>query len=121
MYLNILADFRKALNSLYFIVLLGGDRGFSPALNAVVVGHWAQNGKYMEEHVNGKHHNVFIYDRNHEEPRDSMATSLKQQIIETLSFDGQTVLDTTETGSLKGHLVVIMRLDNFPGQMLHTY
>jgi len=82
----------------------------------IVVGHWAQNGKYMEEHVNGKHHNVFIYDRNHEEPRDSMATSLKQQII---SFDGQIVLDTTETGSPKGHLV-IMRLDNFPGQMLHA-
>ena len=71
----------------------------------------------IEEHVNGKHHNVFIYDRNHEEPRDSMATSLKQQIIETLSFDGKTVLDTTETGSPKGHLVIIVRLDNFPGQM----
>jgi len=82
----------------------------------IVVGHWAQNGKYMEEHVNGKHHNVFIYDRNHEEPRDSMATFLKQ-IIETLSFDGQIVLDTTETGSPKGHLVIIERLDNFPGQM----
>jgi len=63
------------------------------------------------------HHNVFIYDRNHEEPRDSMATSLKQQIIETLSFDGKTVLDTTETGSPKGRLVIIVRLDNFPGQM----
>ena len=43
----------------------------------------------MEEHVNGKDHNVFIYDRNHEEPTDSMATSLKQHIIETLSFDGK--------------------------------
>ena len=72
------------------------------------------------EHVIGKHHIVFIYDRNHEEPRDYVATSLKQQIIETLSFDGQTVLDTTETGSPKGHLVIISRLDNFPGQMLHT-
>jgi len=46
-----------------------------------------------------------------------MATSLKQQIIETLSFDGKTVLDTTETGSPKGRLVIIVRLDNFPGQM----
>ena len=43
---------------------------------------------------NGKHHNVFIYDRNHEEQTDSMATSLKQQIIETLSVDGKTVLLT---------------------------
>ena len=71
----------------------------------------------MEEHVNGKHHNVFIYDGNHEEPTDSMDTSLKQQIIETLSFDGKTILDTTETGSPKGRLVIIVRLDNFPGLM----
>jgi len=83
-------------------VFLGGDRGFSPALSTVVVGHWAQNGKYTEEHVSGKHHNAFIYDKSHEEPRDSMSTSLKQQIIETLSFDGQTVLDTTSVAGSMG-------------------
>ena len=28
-----------------FYCVLRGDRGFSPALSAVMVGHWAQNGK----------------------------------------------------------------------------
>jgi len=61
-------------------------------LSAVVVGHWAQNGKYMiwkNTLMENITNNVFIYDRNHEETTDSMATSLKQQIIETLSFDGK--------------------------------
>ena len=34
----------------------------TPALTAIIIGHWAQDGKvHLDSHANGKHHNVVQY------------------------------------------------------------
>ena len=56
-----------------------------PALTAIVIRHWAQDGKvHLDTHANGKHHNVVQY--------GSMQILLKA-IVSLSSFDGQTVID----------------------------
>ena len=59
----------------------------------LVIGHWSQPQKLS------KHLDLFIYEyhcTSAEEPL-KMAPSLKSQIVKALSFEGQTVLDATET------------------------
>ncbi len=68
------------------------DRLLTPALKGIVVGRWSQDGKLRKEHVNGAHHNVFSYSAD--------ADSLQQELIKTFSYDGQTVIDATESGML---------------------
>ena len=64
----------------------------TPALKAIVVGHWSQDGNLERKHINKVHHNVFTY-----EPDDD---SLLCELITTFSYDGQTIVDATETGKL---------------------
>jgi hypothetical protein len=77
----------------------------TPALKGIVIGYWSQVGTLEREHINTDHHNVFIY--------DSENDSLQHELISTFSYDGQTVIDATESGML--HLIVI------GGLQLHNY
>ena len=64
-----------------------------PALNGIVVAQWSQDGQLLTEHINKQHHNVFTH--------DSLDTLLLD-IITTLSYDGQTLIDATESGKFEG-------------------
>ena len=53
-------------------------------MEAFVIGHWATDGTFHSDHINGVHHNVFPY-------KDK--SDLKRQIIQLFTYDGQTVVD----------------------------
>ena len=60
------------------------------AVGLVVLGHFSIDGQMKKEHFTGKHHNMFVVDNKEE---------LMDNIIQLLSFTGQTVLDIiTMTG-----------------------
>ena len=76
----------------YFHLDPPADCCLTPALSAVVIGHWAQDGAlHAESLCNGGHHNVFPYKHDRE--------TLLRSLISTFSFDGQTVIDgITDSG-----------------------
>ena len=59
----------------------------TPALKGIVVGHWCQDGVL---HINEANRNVFVH-----MPDDD---SFHHEIVITFSYDGQTIVDATETG-----------------------
>ena len=53
----------------------------TPALTAIIIGHWAQDGKvHLDSHASGTHHNAVQY--------GSMKILLKV-IVSILTLDGQ--------------------------------
>ena len=75
-------------------MFVGGkeDTLLTPALKGIVVGHWSQVGTLERKHINKDHHNVFIYNPEND--------SLQHELVSTFSYDGQTVIDATESGKL---------------------
>ena len=72
-------------------ILTGGKQNclLTPSLKGIVLGHWSQTGSLEANHLNEDHHNVFTYDAD---------DFLYSQLVTTFSFDGQTVVDATESG-----------------------
>ena len=58
----------------------------TPALKGIVVGHWSQDGKLSPEHIAKRHHDIFIYKEEEQ---------LIKQLVETFTYDGQTIIDAT--------------------------
>ena len=57
----------------------------TPALHGIVIGYWAQDGKFnAHRHCIGQHHNLFV---------GNGQTDLIKCIIEFFSFEGQSVID----------------------------
>ena len=62
----------------------------TPALRAIVIGYWSQEGKPPNK-LGASHHNVFTQDGD-----DSCL--LKLELINTFTHDGHTVIDATGSG-----------------------
>ena len=67
-----------------------------PAVGAVVIGHYTLNGKLMKEHFNMEGQTNFFNSDPKEPPtKESIPISVLTPIIETLSYEGQCIIDAT--------------------------
>ena len=83
----------QSLHSLseFFVEVLPNSC-LTPALMAIVIGHWAQDGElHPDSHCSGRHHNVFVY---------QSKEGLLKEIIATFTFDSQTVIDGIEDSGI---------------------
>ena len=74
----------------------------TPALSGIVIGYWSQEGKPPNK-LGESHHNVFTQ-------AGDNSCALKQELINTFTHDGQTVIDATGSGKQKlGIICPILR------------
>ena len=64
-----------------------------PSVKALVLSHWSQTGNLMSD-KNTKKHNLFTYSG---EESSRMLPSLKETILQSLTTDGETIVDATNT------------------------
>eukprot|EP00731_Ephydatia_muelleri_P019608 Em0012g433a len=63
--------------------------GLVPSVTAVIVGHWAQDGKLSPEHFQSRAHNAIVY--------GGTAEELLRTVITLFSYEGQWVIDLLGT------------------------
>eukprot|EP00731_Ephydatia_muelleri_P000902 Em0001g902a len=63
--------------------------GLVPSVTAVIVGHWAQDGKLSPEHFQSRVHNAIVY--------GGTAEELLRTVITLFSYEGQWVIDLLGT------------------------
>ena len=73
-----------------------GGLGFSEVIGLAVIGHYSLNGDLENQHFNfeGTIPNFFAIDKE-EEHSPGIPSSVLEQVIQTLSFEGDWIIDAT--------------------------
>ena len=78
------------------IIIVGYENSHCvPSVTALVLSHWSQTGN-LDKQLTLKQHNLFTYS-GEESSSYRMLPCLKENILQSLTCDGETIVDATNT------------------------